>query len=112
MAGDGMAHASEWYTIEDRQLIAETPNLRVQILTLIKGQKIPWHHHSEIADTIICLDGPMVVQTKPADHELQPGERCTVPPLTAHQVAGKDGAGCRFVIIQGIGSYDFVPLAP
>ena len=98
------------YTIEDRQLIAETPELRVQFLTLANGQEIPWHHHTAVTDTFICLEGPMVVNTKTidADHELQPGDNCTVPPTTVHQVAGKNGRRCRFLIVQGIGKYDFV----
>ncbi len=52
----------------------------------------------------------MVVKTKTADadHE-QPGDGCTVPPITAHQVAGKNGGRCRFVIVQGVGKYDYFP---
>ncbi len=94
----------ERYTIEDRQLIAETPDLRVQT-----GQEVPGHYHTAVTDTFICLEGPMVVKTKTADedHELQPGDGCTVPPITAHQVAGKNGGRCRFVILQGVGKYDY-----
>ena len=101
----------ERYTIEDRQLIAETPDLRVQILTLANGQEVPWHCHTTVTDTFICLEGPMVVKTKTADadHELQPGDSCSVPPNTAHQVAGKNGGRCRFVIVQGVGKYDYIP---
>ena len=43
------------YFIEGRELIAETPDLRVQILTLEPGEEVLWHYHSEIADTFICL---------------------------------------------------------
>ncbi len=101
----------ERYTIEDRQLIAETPDLRVQILTLANGQEVPWHYHTAVTDTFICLEGPMVVKTKTADvdHELQPGDSCTVPPNMAHQVAGKNSGRCRFVIVQGVGKYDYFP---
>jgi len=96
----------ERYTIEDRQLIAETPDLRVQT-----GQEVPGHYHTAVTDTFICLEGPMVVKTKTADadHELQPGDSCTVPPITAHQVAGKNGGRRRFVIVQGVGKYDYFP---
>jgi quercetin dioxygenase-like cupin family protein len=106
-----MSQASQWYTIDDRQLIAETDDLRVQILTLASNQEVPWHYHTEITDTMICLAGPMVVQTKTGNHDLNPGESCTVPPLAAHRVTGQNGAGCRFVIVQGIGTYDYVPVA-
>jgi len=59
-----MSHSSKWYTIEDRQLIAETADLRVQILTVAEGQEIPWHHHSAVTDSFTCLEGPMVVRTR------------------------------------------------
>ena len=54
----------------------------------------------------------MVVQTRTgdADRELEPGDSFAVPPKTAHRVAGKNGGRCRFVIVQGVGAYDFIPL--
>jgi quercetin dioxygenase-like cupin family protein len=100
------------YTIEDRRLIAETPDLRVQILTLAKAEEVPWHYHTAVTDTFVCLEGPMVVQTRSADgkHELQAGDSCSVSPNTPHQVAGRNGGRCRFVIVQGVGPYDYIPV--
>lgn len=99
------------YFIEGRELIAETPDLRVQILTLEPGEEIPWHFHTEVTDTFICLDGPMTVETKAASgtKDLQPGDTYTVTPDKAHRVTGKDGRRCRFVCVQGIGEHDFIP---
>ena len=38
------------------------------------------------------------------------GESCAVPPqMTAHHVTGHDGGRARFLIVQGIGTYDFCP---
>ena len=54
------------YTISDREMISETPGLRVQILSLAEGEKVPWHFHTSVHDIFICLEGPMVVETKPA----------------------------------------------
>ena len=73
------------YVIDDRQWIVETPDVRVQILTLGSGQEVPWHSQSAVTDTF------------------------TVPPKPPHQVAGKDGGPCRFLVVQGVGKYDFVP---
>ena len=52
------------YDIAGRQLIAETDDLRVQILTLRPGEEIPWHYHAAVSDTFICLEGPMIVATR------------------------------------------------
>lgn len=100
------------YEIAGRELVAEGADLRVTVLTLARGQCVPWHYHSEITDSFVCLEGPMVVETRAPRHayRLQPGERCTVPPKTAHYVAGEDGGPCRFLIVQGVGVYDFVPV--
>ena len=100
------------YTIAGRETVAEGADLRVTILTLAAGECIPWHFHSEIADTMVCLDGPMVVETRAPRHvyALEKGERCAVPPMTAHYVHGKDGGPCRFLIVQGVGVYDFMPV--
>jgi quercetin dioxygenase-like cupin family protein len=93
-------------------MLAETPDLRVQILTLAAGECVPWHYHSEVADTFVCLEGPMVVITRNPDieHELRPGEDYAVPARKAHKVMGKGGGACRFLIIQGVGTYDFLPV--
>ena len=99
------------YDVEDQQLIVKTPDVWVQILTLGSGQKTPWHSHTAVTDTLICLDGPMVVKTLDVakGRLLQAGETFAVPPKTPHQVLGKDGGPCRFLIVQGVGKYDFVP---
>jgi hypothetical protein len=33
-----------------------------------------------------------------------------VPPKTAHYVRGENDGPCRFLIVQGVGVYDFVPV--
>ena len=90
--------------------IMEGQDMRASILTLAAGQSIPWHYHSEITDKFVCLDGPMVVETRAprAVHVLEPGQRCEVPAKTAHYVHGKNDGPCRFLILQGVGVYDNV----
>jgi len=81
------------------------------VLALAAGQEVPWHYHSEISDSFVCLEGPMVVETRaPRNaHRLEPGQRCAVPPKTAHRVAGEGGGPCKFLDGQGVGPSDFVP---
>jgi quercetin dioxygenase-like cupin family protein len=100
------------YAVEDREIVAATPDLRMVVLTLGRGQEVPWHWHSQVTDHVICLEGPMVVETRAPreSFELEAGERCTVPARRAHRVSGKDGGPCKFAILQGIGSYDFNPV--
>ena len=100
------------YEIAGHELVAEGADLRVQVLTLAAGQSIPWHYHSEITDQFVCLEGPMVIETRAprAVIELKPGETHVVPAKRAHRVTGKDMGQCKFGILQGIGRYDFNPI--
>ncbi len=100
------------YAIAGREIVAEGADLRVSVLTLDAGQCVPWHYHSEVNDNFVCLKGRVVVETRAprAMHELAPGERCSVPPKTAHYVHGKADGRCQFLIVQGVGIYDFVPV--
>ncbi|MDA0218765.1 MAG: cupin domain-containing protein [Proteobacteria bacterium] len=98
------------YEIDGTETVAEGADLMVSILTLGPGQSVPWHYHSEITDSFVCLEGELVVETRAprAVHRLLPGGRCAVAPMTAHFVHGLDGSACRFLIVQGVGVYDYV----
>ena len=107
MQHDNLDH----YTIAADEIIAEGTDVKVSILTLSAGQSVPWHHHSNVSDRFFCMEGPMVVETRipRATHTLKSGETCMVPPRTAHYVHGQDNGPCRFMIVQGVGAYDYVP---
>ncbi len=100
------------YTVDDHEIVAATPDLRMVVLTLGAGQEVPWHWHSNVTDFVICLEGPMVVEMRvPRERfELEAGQRCTVPARRAHHVSGKEGGPCKFAILQGLGTYDFNPV--
>jgi quercetin dioxygenase-like cupin family protein len=100
------------YEIAHREMVAEGADLRVQVLTLVAGQRVPWHYHSEVTDSFVCLEGPTVVETRPPHkiYQLKPGQRCVVGPNTAHTVHGIDDGPCKFMLIQGVGTYDFMPI--
>jgi quercetin dioxygenase-like cupin family protein len=100
------------YELAGREIVAEGADLRVSVLTLAAGQEVPWHYHSEVTDSFVCLEGPMLVQTRvPRNvYRLEAGQRCAVPAKTAHQVQGEGGGPCKFLIVQGVGVYDFCPV--
>ncbi|NKB55229.1 MAG: cupin domain-containing protein [Alphaproteobacteria bacterium] len=94
--------------IAGRETIMEGSDMRVRVLTLAEKECIPWHYHSEITDSFVCLEGPMVVETRAprAEYVLDPGERCEVPPKVAHYVHGLNDGPFKFLIVQGVGVYD------
>jgi len=94
------------------ETVMEGADMQALVLTLAAGQSVPWHYHSEITDRFFCLNGPMVVETRAprAMNELETGETCTVLPKTAHRVHGKDNGPCRYLLLQGVGVYDNMPV--
>ena len=98
--------------IDGQETLAETPDLRVRMLTLGAGQCVPWHTHSTITDTFFCMLGPMQVETRDpgAVRRLEPGQTFAVLPGVPHRVSGVDGGPCKFMIVQGVGTYDSVPV--
>jgi len=90
--------------------VMEGADMRASVLTLAASECVPWHYHSTITDSFVCLEGPMEVETRAprAVHRLVSGQRCEVAPKTAHTVRGVDGGPCRFLLMQGVGVYDNV----
>jgi len=108
------AHPRISLNIAGYEKIAETPDLRVSVLTLAAGERVPWHRHTRITDTFFCLEGVMEVQMRDPEGriELQVGESCAVEPGRPHHAQGKQGGPCRYLLVQGVGTYDSVPLEP
>ena len=106
-----MSETEGVYAARKRETIAEAPNLRVRLLSLGEGQCVPWHYHNNITGTFFCMQGPMQVTTRNPDkiHVLEPGGTCAVEPGTPHLVTGVNEQPCTFMVVQGVGVYDYVP---
>ena len=89
--------------------VVETPVLRVLKISLAKDEVIPWHWHSAVTDRFVCLEGVLVVETPDPEHcyRLEAGGECLVPPKVAHKVSADEAKPCRFMVIQGVGPYDY-----
>jgi len=110
--GLGMLETEELsYKIKKYERVAEVEGLRVSILTLAAGNKVPWHRHTYIEDQFVCMEGPMQVDARQPDEAiiLKNGDTLKIAAGRPHSVMGFNGGPCRFMIIQGVGKYDFVP---
>jgi quercetin dioxygenase-like cupin family protein len=94
------------------ETVMEGADMQASVVTLAEGQTVPWHYHSEITECFFCVDGTLVVETRAprAVKELNAGEWCSVPPKTAHRVLEKHEGHCRYLLLQGVGVYDFLPV--
>jgi quercetin dioxygenase-like cupin family protein len=98
------------YQVKKISLIAKGTDVLVREYELGPGESIPWHHHTQVTDHYYSLEGVVLIETRApaARHEVNPGESATVTPPTAHRVSNSSGNPCRFLLIQGVGQYDFV----
>ena len=104
--------ASHLYEVERRARHAERPGFRIQELQISPTQKVPWHYHSKVRDTFYVLEGRIrIFLQKPKEEvQLAPGEIYAVPPRRPHLVTNSGKAWATFLVLQGIGEYDFVSL--
>lgn len=98
------------YKVRNIHVVAKGADVLVREYTLDPGERIPWHRHSAVTDYYYGLEGRVVVETRApaARHELGAGQSGTVAPGTVHQVSNPAKSPCRFLLIQGVGKYDFV----
>jgi mannose-6-phosphate isomerase-like protein (cupin superfamily) len=104
--------ASELYEVERRAKHAERPGFRISELQISPTQKVPWHHHTNTQDTFFVLEGSIRIflRDPKEDVRLAPGQTYTVRPGRAHLVTNGGDTSATFLVLQGIGEYDYVPL--
>ena len=109
---EAIKDASHLYEVERRAEHAARPGFRITELQLSPKQKVPWHTHSNVADTFYVLEGTLRIflQEPKQEVRLAPGETYRVAPRRAHLVTNGGSASVTFLVLQGIGEYDFVPL--
>ncbi len=104
------ATTDEHYIIAGRESIAETQDLRVTLMELAPGEATPWHRHTVVVDTTFVLLGEVEVQaTAPKETiHLGPGRPCRIQPSRPHRVVNAARWPSRYLLVQGIGAYDFI----
>jgi quercetin dioxygenase-like cupin family protein len=104
--------ASHLYEVEHREYYAERPGFRISELRISPNQKVPWHYHSYIQDTFYVLEGELKIFLREPKEavQLKLGEVYSVPPNRPHLVANAGSDSATFLVLQGMGEYDYVPL--
>jgi quercetin dioxygenase-like cupin family protein len=107
-----VSDASHLYEVEMRARHAERAGFRISELRISPTQKVPWHYHTHVQDTFYVLEGTIRVflRDPKADVILSPGETYTLEPRRPHLVVNAGKTSATFLVLQGIGEYDFVPL--
>ncbi len=102
--------ADQPYQVKRISVIARGDDVLVREYLLRPGDSIPWHHHTQVTDHYYGLEGKVLIETRPPleRHELTPGASTTVTPPTEHHVSNHFDEPCRFLLVQGVGEYDFI----
>ena len=104
--------ASHLYEVERRALHAERPGFRISELQISPTQKVPWHYHNNVQDTFYVIAGRIRIFLRDPDEEigLGPGEVLSVKAPRPHFVKNDGTSSATFLVLQGGGEYDYVPL--
>ena len=100
------------YEVERRAEHAARPGFRITEIQLSKTQKVPWHYHNHVQDTFYVLKGNLRLFLRDPKEEVRlgPGDTYSVKPRRPHLVVNGGEGSATFLVLQGIGEYDFVPL--
>lgn len=111
---ESFSDASELYPVERRVRHAERDGFRISELQISPTQFVPWHYHTKIHDTFYVLAGRIRVHLQDPKEaiELAPGEVYQVEAGRPHLVRNGGASSATFLVLQGIGEYDYVPLEP
>jgi quercetin dioxygenase-like cupin family protein len=104
--------ASHLYEVERRVCHTERPGFRITELQISPTQTVPWHCHSNIQDTFYVIEGQVKLFLREPKESvvLGPGETYSVSPKRPHLVTNGRNLSTTFLVLQGIGEYDYIPL--
>jgi quercetin dioxygenase-like cupin family protein len=90
----------------------ERPGFRITELKLSPTQTVPWHAHTNIADTFYVIDGHLrlFLQQPKETIDLAPGDSHTAIAGRPHLVTNGGDTTLDILVLQGIGDYDYIPL--
>lgn len=104
--------ASHLYEVEYRARHLERPGFRISELRLSPTQQVPWHSPTSVGDTFYVLEGAirLHLQNPKEAIDLAVGESYAVVAGRPHLVINPGETSTTFLILQGVGQYDYVPV--
>lgn len=100
------------YAPQAMELIVDSPDVRVAEITLGPGGDTPAHEHSAVEEVCYCLEGELTCEADGTPTTvLRPGERKRFAAGLHHRLTNRGETSCRFLLVHGVGRFDFVPSA-
>jgi quercetin dioxygenase-like cupin family protein len=105
-----MASSGPPYKVKRVETVVKGSDVLARVFTLAPGEAIPWHYHRETTDYYFVLEGILSISTRGRDvtaRNLSAGSSDKIEPGTPHLIANGGDTDCRFLLIQGVGAYDW-----
>jgi mannose-6-phosphate isomerase-like protein (cupin superfamily) len=101
---------SRVYQVERRAYYAARPGFRIAEMQISPTQIVPWHYHNAVQDTFYVVSGTIRIFARDPVEQvcLTPGQTFAVRPGRPHMVTNAGNASAVFLVLQGMGEYDFV----
>ena len=98
------------YSVKQVKKIVEGTDVLVRLFTLAADDVIPWHYHSKSTDYYFVLSGSLAIATRDPETRdvVVAGEHSQIAPNTMHCIENAGSQDCHFLLIQGVGTYDFI----
>jgi mannose-6-phosphate isomerase-like protein (cupin superfamily) len=95
--------------MKETEVIVKTNDIRIRIMALSPREITDLHYHTEVTDHVFCLTETIVIRMRNPKEEvhLAPGEKCLVETRKIHQIENLEDFDASYLLIQGIGTYDF-----
>ncbi len=95
--------------MKEVEVILKTDSVRVRIMSLDPREIGEWHYHTEVTDDIFGLTGTILIRWKEPDQEIKltPGIRCQIKVGKIHQLENVGSDDAEYLLVQGVGEYDF-----
>ena len=96
------------YQVKDIEPLMTASDMRARLAC--PSGRDNWHYHREAADHYFILEGEPTILTQ-APEEAQTfgiGRNYRIAPGRPHLIASRSVADCRFLLLQGVGAFDWV----
>lgn len=97
------------YQVKNIESVMIGSDVRARLFTLAPGDVIPWHYHRETADHYFVLQGELTVSIRLPEESriVGVGLNYRIAPGRPHLIANHAAADCHFLLLQGIGAFDW-----
>lgn len=99
------------YKVKRVEPVVKGSDVQARLFTLAPGEAIPWHYHRQSTDHYFVLEGVLSISTREPGvmvRSVAVGKSHKIAPGTPHLIANGGDADCRFLLLQGVGPYDWI----